>query len=92
MVPVPGTVPDPNIRYLAPISNNRFVQNLAFSMSEAALFTRKVALNFDSLTFSLRTYVKSGSKSGFGTGTVMHSGSAKAKVAIPAVLVPVPQH
>jgi hypothetical protein len=41
LVPVPAPVPFP-----VPVLNLDFVQNLAFSMLEAALFPRKLAPNF----------------------------------------------
>ncbi len=68
-------------QYLTQFSNNKkFVQNLAFSMSEAALYPRKLASHFFFLTFLL-PYIESGSNSGSGTGseTVMHSGFGYAK-------------
>jgi hypothetical protein len=62
--------------YLAQfVKNQKFVQNLAISLSEAALFPRKLA----SPDFLNPFYVGSGAKSGSAIGTVMHSGSAKCK-------------
>jgi hypothetical protein len=54
LVPVPAPVLIPDPENLAQFSNNqKFLQNLAFSMSAAALFPRKLASHFDFLTFSL---------------------------------------
>ncbi len=58
-------------------------ENLAFSMSEEALFLRKLASHFLFLYFFIPFYFRSGSKSGSrtgsgtGPGTVMHSAQAK---------------
>jgi hypothetical protein len=74
-------------QYLAQFSNNK-KQNLSFSMSEAALFPRRLAAYLDFFTFHIPCYVGYGSKSGSGTGTVMHSGSGfrlAKKVMVPAV-------
>jgi hypothetical protein len=71
-----GSDPD-NIKHRSPNQ-----KKVAFSLSEAALFLRKLAYHFRFFDFFILTfYVGSGSKS--GSGTVMHScsGSAKAKVA-----------
>jgi hypothetical protein len=53
-----------------------FKQNLAFSMSEATLFSRKLASQLI-LTFFIYYFIGSRSKFGSGarSGTVMHSGS-----------------
>jgi hypothetical protein len=54
LVPVPAPVLVPDPENLAQFSNNKkILQNLAFSMSAAALFSRKLASHFDFLTFSL---------------------------------------
>jgi hypothetical protein len=46
-VPVPIPVPDPVQIYFEKFFNNKkFVQNLTFSILKAALFHRKLALNF----------------------------------------------
>jgi hypothetical protein len=58
-------------------NNKKFVQYLAFSTSEAALFPRKFASNF--FIFFIPFYVGSGSQSGLAIRTVMHSGSGSAK-------------
>jgi hypothetical protein len=51
-VPAPVLVPDPeNLAQFS--SNQKVLQNLAFSMSAAALFPRKLASHVDFLTFSL---------------------------------------
>ncbi len=65
-------------QYLAQFFNNKkCVQNLAFSMLEAALFPRKLASHFFILFFY---YILcwTGSKSGSGTVLLSGSGSAKA--------------
>ncbi len=58
------------------------VKNLPFSMSEAALFPRKLASHlWFFYFFFIPFYAGSGPKSGSGTGhwTLMHSGSGSAK-------------
>ncbi len=57
-------------------NNKKFVQSLFFSMSEAALFPRKLASHFWFFYTFFAFYVGSGSNS--GSGTVMHSGSGSA--------------
>ncbi len=60
----------------------KIAQNLAFSMSEAVIFLKKLASHFEFFYFFISIfYVRFGSKSGTGTGSgsVMHSGSAKEK-------------
>jgi hypothetical protein len=59
-------------------SGSDFVQNLAFSMSEAALFPSKLTSHFY-LNFFITFYVGFGSKSGSLTGTLSLSGSGSAK-------------
>jgi hypothetical protein len=58
--PFPVPLPDPDL-----ISNvfqqQKFVQNLAFSKLEAALFPRKLASNFDFLTTLLHFLLDPGS-------------------------------
>jgi hypothetical protein len=49
-------------------SIKKFVQNLVFSMLEAALFPRNFASNLGFFDFFITFYVRSGSKSGSGTG------------------------
>jgi hypothetical protein len=66
-------------------NKQKFVENLAFSMSEEALFPRKLASHFLFLSFFIPFSFGSGSKSGSrtgsaGPGTVMHCGSDSAKV------------
>jgi hypothetical protein len=48
-------------------------------MSEAAYFPESWPLILDFLTFFIIFYVGSGSKSGSGTGTVIHSGTGSTK-------------
>ncbi len=63
--PVPGPVPDPDL-FSTVFQQQKFVQNIAFSMLEAALFTRKFSSNFRFFYFCITFYV------GTGTGTGMH--------------------
>jgi hypothetical protein len=89
LVPVPAPVPVPEPDLFSTVFNNKiFVQNLAFSMLEAALFPRKYRLYF--FFFFFLIYLESGSKSGFGTRTGTHygSGSVKAIIAFPAAPAP----
>ncbi len=86
-------------------NNNKFVQNLAFSMSKAALFHRKLAFLFLFLTL-FTFYVGFGFKSGSGTARAKSNAVPVPlwqKVTVPAVpnplrqkvtapAVPVPQH
>ncbi len=72
-------------------TTKKWVQNLAFSVSETAIFPRKLAYKFCFLNFFIhymldicwiRIQTGSGTVSGIGTGTgsgtVMHSGSGSA--------------
>jgi hypothetical protein len=52
-VPAPVPVPDPNL-FSTVFQQQKCVQNLAFSMLDAAMFPRKLASNFLFLTFVFR--------------------------------------
>jgi hypothetical protein len=62
------SVPDPHNIYQM-FSTKIIGQNIAFSMLEAALFTRKLASYFRFSDFFIQSYVGYGSKSGSGTKT-----------------------
>jgi hypothetical protein len=77
-------LPDPDTFF----KNNKFGQNFAFSMLEAAMFPKKSAANFLFFDFCVTFYVGSGYKSGSGTETVPVPVPLRQKVAVPAVPVP----
>ncbi len=65
-------------QYLAQFFNKKkLVQNLAFSMSVAALFPRKLASGFFYYFYFILCFIQI--KIGSETGTAMHSGSGSAK-------------
>jgi hypothetical protein len=74
LFPDPFPVPD-NIWHSF-LKTKKIEQNLAFSLSEARYFPESFFLFFD---FFIKFYVGSGSKSGFGTGTVIYSGTSSAE-------------
>jgi hypothetical protein len=58
LVPVPAPVLVPDPENLAQFSNNKkILQNLAFLMSAAALFPRKLASHFDFFDFFITFYI-----------------------------------
>jgi hypothetical protein len=78
-VPVPVPVPDPDNTKLNFSTKINFLQNLAFSISKAALFPRKLASHLKFFDFSFYFILNQDKIAGSGNGTVMHSGSVSAK-------------
>jgi hypothetical protein len=66
------------------------MQNLAFSILEAALFPRKLVFKLRFFYFCVTFHVGSGSKSGSETGIHTVPVPLREKVAVPAV--PLPKH
>ncbi len=94
-VSVPATVPVPDPDLLSTVFlTTKFIQNLAFSMIEVALFPRKLALIFDFVTFVFYCMLDPGPNPVPEPLciTVQVPIPLRKYVAVPVVAGPVPQH